>query len=82
MGNQQSPAVPKNSHYNEIEIKVKIEKKDVNKTIYFLDNTITNTNNENSKKTQPSHSNLKELNKFNTTLIIDEKKVTKLEFIQ
>ena len=42
-------------------MEVKIEKEDINKDIYFLDNTF-------------GHDNLKELNEYNTEIFIDNKK--------
>ena len=47
---------------NEIKILINVGPKDVNKQIYFLDNYSN------------AHDNLKELNKFNTELFINEKK--------
>ena len=62
---------------NEIMLKIKIEQTELNKTIYFLDNTseITNPDGyyENGKNVMHNHDNLNELNENNTTLIIDGK---------
>ena len=62
---------------NEISIKIKIEQSDINSTIYFLDNTKESDKNyfENGEYVKHNHDNLREMNKFNTTLIIDEIKV-------
>ena len=46
---------------NEIKLEVKLEKEDINKDIYFLDNT-------------ENHSNLKELNDLNSEIFINNKK--------
>ena len=55
---------------NEICITLKIEKDDVDKEIYFLDNT-DGTYNINDKEVNSVHDNLKELNELNTELYID-----------
>ena len=57
---------------NEIKIQLKIENDDINKEIYFLDNT----SNEykfyiDGKDIEHNHDNLKELNELNTELYID-----------
>ena len=65
-----------NSFYkniNEINILIKIEKKDINKEIYFLDNGYKKKENGNYIK-HYAHDNLKELNKYNTKLYINKKK--------
>ena len=56
---------------NEIRMKIKINKDDINKEIYFLDNT----NGFKYKGIVHYHDNLKELNEYNTELYIDNKKV-------
>ena len=53
---------------NEIKITVKINKKEINKDIYFLDNT-----NGIYNKIKHYHDNLKELNESNTELYINDK---------
>ena len=55
---------------NEITITLKIEQADVNKEIYFLDNT-----NKYIEKNKSPHGYLSELNNDNTELFIDENKV-------
>ena len=63
---------------NEIKMKIKIEKDDINKEIYFLDNT--HSKDENGIKHY--HGNLKELNNINTELYINNiKKEYKKYFI-
>ncbi len=63
---------------NEIKMEIKIEKKDINKEIYFLDNT----NNIKINGIKYNHDNLKELNKLNTELYINNiKKEYKKYFI-
>ena len=71
---------------NEIILKIKIEESDLNKNIYFLDNTdgtyreytskrnFTDffKNTENGKFIKHKHDNLSEMNKKTTTLIINE----------
>ena len=47
---------------NEIKLKVKIEQKDINKNIYFLDNF---------NQAEHCHDNLKELDELNTEIFID-----------
>ena len=59
---------------NEIEISIKIDKKDINNHIYFLDNEYI----ENNKK-KSLHDNLKELNKINTELYIKKNNEEKKE---
>ena len=71
---------------NEIKLTVKIEKKDINKKIYFLDNTdgtdieVEFKENKNSEigfdpiKEEHHHDFLKELNESNTELYINNKK--------
>ena len=56
---------------NEITIKIEIEKKDVKKIIYFLDNTDYIDENNNRKH---YHDNLPELNISNTELFINGEK--------
>jgi len=51
----------KRNEINEIKLKIEIEKEDINKDIYFLDNT-------------ENHDNLKELNELNTEIFINNKK--------
>ena len=64
---------------NEIELKIKIEQRDINKNVYFLDNTqesdYESGYNENGKYVKHNHDNLSEINENNTTLIIDGKTV-------
>ena len=55
---------------NEIEIKLKIKKEEINKEIYYLDNTDYIEHNTNIKH---YHDNLKELNASNTILYINNK---------
>ena len=57
---------------NEIRMKIKIDKEDANREVYFLDNT--NGTYDNYGK-EHYHDYLKELNEFNTELYIDNKKV-------
>ena len=59
-----------NEIVNEIEIKVNIEKEEINKEIYFLDNTDYIDEN----KIKHYHDNLKELNETNTELYINKNK--------
>ena len=54
---------------NEIKIKLEINKNDINKEIYFLDNT-----NGFNKGNKHYHDNLKELNELNTELYINNVK--------
>jgi len=56
---------------NEIKITVQINKNDINKDIYFLDNTNNFIDNKNMKH---YHDKLKELNELNTELFINDKK--------
>jgi len=51
----------KKNEINEIKLKIEIEKEDINKDIYFLDNT-------------ENHDNLKELNELNSEIFINNKK--------
>ena len=65
---------------NEITLKIKIESNDVNKTIYFSDNTTENFSNgnwyfEKNKNVKHNHDNLKEKTQTNAILIIDEKTI-------
>ena len=66
-----------NSKPNEITFRIKVEKNDLNKTIYFLDNTQESDGeyNENGNYVKHNHDNLKEINENNTTLIIDGKTI-------
>ena len=57
---------------NEIRMKIKINNKDINKDIYFLDNTDGYEDDEGIKH---YHDNLKELNESNTELYINNKKI-------
>ena len=59
---------------NEIKMVIKIEKKDLNKNIYFLDNTEYNEN-KNGKQIKHFHDNLKELNDSNIELYINNKRM-------
>ena len=73
---QKAIAKTEKNYDNEIMLKVKIEQNDVNKNIYFLDNTQEDFNdgkgyNENGNFVIHNHDNLKELNKNNTILVID-----------
>ena len=75
---QYSNKTIKNSeNTNEIIIKIKIEQSDIDKDIYFLDNTSNRTHPkgyyENGKDIKHNHNNLNDLNENNTTLIIDGK---------
>ena len=56
---------------NEIEIEIKIDAKEINKKIYFLDNTDYIEHKSNIKHL---HDNLKELNELNTELYINNNK--------
>ena len=68
-----------NNKNNEIRMKIKINKEDINNKVYFLDNTNWTYDNKGNKY---YHNNLKELNESNTELYIDnEKKVYKKYFI-
>ena len=60
----------KNNNINEIEIEMKVKKEEINKDIYFLDNT----DYEDENKIKHYHDNLKELNEFNTELYINNEK--------
>ena len=58
-----------------------MKKNDVNNSIYFLDNTQKNYNNdkgyfENGKYDKHNYDNLRDLNELNTKLIIDGQKVS------
>ena len=59
--------------YNEITIKLKIERRDINKIIYFLDNTQKNDGKYREKYNWVfhNHDNLSELNESNTILFIN-----------
>ena len=57
---------------NEIDILVKVEKKDINKEIYFLNKEYSDYNKNHYVK-QNDYYNLKELNEFNTELSINGK---------
>ena len=61
-----------NKDRHEIAIKIKIGISNVNKIIYFLDNT-NGIYLENNKKVNHNHDNLREMNESNTTLIINGK---------
>ena len=75
-----------NNLSSEITLQVKIEQNDVNKIIYFLDNTSESTYSygyiEKGRKdfVKHNHDNLKELNESNTTLIIDGETVPYKKF--
>lgn len=56
---------------NEIKMNVKIKNKDINKEIFFLDNTIWF---KDSNGISHYHDNLKELNKDNVELYINNEK--------
>ena len=58
---------------NEIDIILKIEKEDINKNIYYLDNT-DGTYNCNGTYMSLKHDRLKELNELNVELTINKKK--------
>ena len=64
-----------NLNKNEIEINLKIDKDDIEKEIFFLDNT--NEYVDNNKK---SHFNLTELNPSNTDLFINNQKIDYQKF--
>ena len=59
---------------NEIVLKIEIKQDDINKVIYFLDNTDGDYIESGKKYVKHKHDNLKEVNENNTTLIVDEKK--------
>ena len=59
-----------NKSNNKIILKIKIEKNDINKEIYYLDNTI----HRDKKRRGSSHEYLKELNEKNVKLILYFKK--------
>ena len=62
-----------NKNINEINLTIKIEKEDINKKIYFLDNEYGPI--ENGKWIEYyKHDNLKELNELNTDIYINKKK--------
>ena len=65
----------KNSYFNDNEIKltIKILEKDINKKIFFLDNTDSDYYYENGVKVSHHHDNLLELNEDNTKLYINDK---------
>jgi len=58
-----------NEKTNEIKLLLKIEKEDINKDIFFLDNTDGDYNG-----IKHHHDNLKELNELNTEIFINNKK--------
>ena len=62
--------INRNKEINEINITLKIEKDDINKDIYFLDNTYGNYLID-DKWVEHHHGNLKELNEKNTELYIN-----------
>ena len=64
--------IKKNNKKNEINMVLKIEKKDIKKDIYFLDNTNGNYY-INGKAVSLQHNNLIELNKSNVELFINHK---------
>ena len=64
---------------NEIKLKVKIDKNDVNKNVYFLDNT---KEFEDKKGNKHIHDNLKELNSSNTELYINNEKTEYKKYFQ
>ena len=61
-----------NINYNEIRIIINISKDDINKDIYFLDNT---NGIEDNKGIKHYHDNLKELDEANTELYINDKQI-------
>ena len=63
-----------NLNCNEIIMKVKIDKEDINKEKYFLDNTDEEYE-EGDEWIDYHHDNLKELNENNTELYINNKKM-------
>ena len=65
-----------NNEKNEINITVKIDKDEINREIYFLDNTTESL----EKDIKNPHSNLPELNPNNTELYINEKKLKYQKF--
>ena len=79
LGDFESLFLAKDNSISDISLKIKIEQEDVNKTIYFLDNTSKETHQngyyENSNWNIHNHDNLNELNESNTSLVIDEKTV-------
>ena len=63
---------------NEIEITIKVEKEEINKEIYYLDNT----DYEDGNKIKHYHDNLKELNENNVDLYINKKKCNYKKFFK
>ena len=55
-------------------MKIKIEKEDIKKEIYFLDNT-NDKYHEGNEWIKHYHDNLKELNEYNTELYINNEKM-------
>ena len=70
----------KNESKNEINIKLEIGKDDINKDIYFLDNTDGKYNID-GKEVEHYHDNLKELNELNTKLYINNIKYKYKKYI-
>ena len=68
-----------NNEKNEIEIELKIEKDDINKRIYFIDNIDYIEDKSNIKH---YHDNLKELNESNVDLYINNKKYKYEKYIE
>ena len=60
-------------------MKIKIDKSDVNKNIYFLDNT---NEFEDKKGMKHNYNNLKELNESNTELYINNEKTEYKKYFQ
>ena len=62
-----------NDSNNEIKLNVKIEKVDINKEVYFLDNTSNYLEKDNNNNKE-AHQNLTELNQNNTYLFINQER--------
>ena len=71
LSNEKENILKENNEKNEINIKLKISKRDIYKNIYFLDN-INYIDNTTGKKI--FHCNLSELNESNVDLIINNEK--------
>ena len=60
---------------NEINMTIKIDKDDINKDIYFLDNTDSKYYDKDGIQVEHHHDNLKELNESNTEIFINNLKM-------
>ena len=69
---------------NEINMKIKIEKEDINKNIYFLDNTDGKYQISENKNdiVEHHHDNLKELNESNAEIYINNKKYEYIKYFK